>query len=123
MAKWKKVSPEEKQKLAGRLRTALARRKGIREKRMFGGTCFLLNGNMLCGTGSGDFMFRVGKAAHAKALARPGAKPMRMNGRLMAGFIWVSPDTRGLASWIKLAASFVGGLSRKASTPRRSPPG
>ena len=113
MARWKKSSPEEKQKLAARLRAALARRKGISEKRMFGGTCFLLNGNMLCGTGSGDFMFRVGKAAHAKALARAGAKPMRMNGRLMEGFIWVSPDTRALAAWIKLATAHVAGLPRK----------
>jgi len=113
MAKWKKVPPQEKEKLAGRLRTALARRKGITEKRMFGGTCFLLKGNMLCGTGSGDFMFRVGKEAHAKALARPGAKPMRMNGRLMQGFIWVSPGTRALASWIKLAADYVAGLPPK----------
>lgn len=31
------------------LRRSLKSLKGISEKRMFGGVCFLLNGNMLCG--------------------------------------------------------------------------
>jgi len=56
--------------LAERLRKALAGRRGIGEKKMFGGTCFLLHGNMLCGTGATDFMFRVGKDQDAVALAR-----------------------------------------------------
>jgi hypothetical protein len=47
--------------LAQRLRAALRSHKAVTEKRMFGGVCFLLRGNMLCGTGKVDFMFRVGK--------------------------------------------------------------
>ena len=35
--------------LAERIRQGLARRKGIEEKKMFGGIGFLLNGNMLVG--------------------------------------------------------------------------
>jgi len=35
--------------LAIRVRNALARRKGITEKKMFGGLGFLLKGNMYCG--------------------------------------------------------------------------
>jgi hypothetical protein len=35
--------------LADRIRYALARKKGIEEKKMFGGICFMLNGNMLVG--------------------------------------------------------------------------
>jgi hypothetical protein len=35
--------------LAQRIRDALIRKKGVVEKRMFGGVCFLLNGNMLVG--------------------------------------------------------------------------
>ena len=115
-SQWKKVAAEEKQRLAERLRAALARRKGVTEKRMFGGTCFLLENNMLCGTGSGNFMFRVGKAAHAAAVKRRGAKPMVMRGRTMEGFIWVDPsacDARSLKAWIGLATGYVGGLPRK----------
>ncbi len=35
--------------LAQRIRDALARKKNIKEKEMFGGTGFLLNGNLLIG--------------------------------------------------------------------------
>lgn len=116
MSKWKKVPPEETQRLAERVRKALAGRRGVSEKRMFGGVCFLLNGNMLCGTGTGKFMFRVGKAAHAAAVKRRGAEPMEMNGRTMEGFLWVDPaacDARGLRSWLGLAVDYVGALPRK----------
>ena len=113
MAKWKKLSPEAKLALAGRLRRALARKKGISEKKMFGGTCFLLKGNMLAGTGSGDFLFRVGRQAHAAAVKRPGARPMVHGGRRMEGFVWVKAGTRNLAPWIRLAAAYVATLPPK----------
>ena len=35
--------------LAGRIRDALTHKKNIEEKKMFGCTCFLLNGNILVG--------------------------------------------------------------------------
>ena len=116
MAKWRKVAPEEKQKLAERLRTALARRRGVTEKRMFGGICFLLNDNMLCGTGSGNFLFRVGKDEHAAAVKRRGAKAMVHGGRRMEGFIWVDPaacDAKSVKGWIDLATAYVGKLPPK----------
>src|ERR1041384_8644159 len=111
MAKGRKVAPEEKQKLADRLRAVLARRRGVTEKKMFGGTCFLLNDNMLCGTGSGNFLFRVGKQAHAAAVRRRGARAMVHNGRRMEGVIWVDPgacDAKTVKAWIGLAAAHVG---------------
>lgn len=113
MAKWRKIAPEEKQLLAERLRAALKARRGVTEKRMFGGTCFLLHDNMLCGTGSGNFLFRVGKEAHAAAVKRRGAKAMVHGGRRMEGFIWVDPDVcdaRNVKAWIGLAIAYVGKL-------------
>lgn len=102
--------------LAERLRKALAGRGGIGEKKMFGGVCFLLRGNMLCGTGQGKFMFRVGKDQDAAALARPGAKPMDITGRAMKGFVWVDPakcDARALKAWLAMAEAYVGKLPAK----------
>jgi hypothetical protein len=110
-----KKSPDEKAALAGRLRSALAGRK-ITEKKMFGGTCFLLRDNMLCGTGTQGFLFRVGKEAHDAALERPGAKPMEMKGRQAQGFVWVDPgacDAKNLKSWIALSESYVASLPPK----------
>ena len=102
--------------LADRLREVFAGRRNISEKRMFGGVCFLLRGNMLCGTGKTDFMFRVGKAQDAEALSRKGARPMDITGKVMKGFVWVDPgacDARGLKRWIDLAADYVGKLPAK----------
>lgn len=45
--------------LAERMRQALKTRAGIAERRMFGGYCWMLHGNMLCGVEVGRFMFRV----------------------------------------------------------------
>ena len=105
--------------LAERMRDALAGREKIEERRMFGGLCFLMNGNMLCGvSGSGvdRFMFRVGKDLEAEALSRPGASPMDFTGRKMGGLVWVDADQAietGLETWVDLAEQFVGALPAK----------
>ena len=83
---------------------------------MFGGLCWLLNGNMICGVEVGRFMFRVGKALEPEALSRPGAEPVAFNGRRMGGIVWVDADAAledGLAGWIDLAAQFAGALPPK----------
>ena len=102
--------------LAEGMREALAARRGVSERRMFGGYCWMLNGNMLCGVEVGRFMFRVGRDSEAAALARPGAAVMDITGRPMKGFVWVDADAAldaGLESWIDLASAFVGGLPPK----------
>lgn len=98
------------------LREALKSQSGVTEKKMFGGICFMLNGNMLCGTGDGRFMFRVGKDREAEALNRPGAAPMDFTGRKMGGLIWVDQDAAlqtGLDDWIEFTKVFVGSLPAK----------
>lgn len=102
--------------LATRLRAVLKGKRGVAEKKMFGGLCFLLRGNMLCGTGKADFMFRVGKAQDAAALKRAGARPMDITGRVMQGFVWVDPskcDARSLKAWLAMAQRYVGALPAK----------
>jgi hypothetical protein len=102
--------------LAERMRVVLKRRLGITGKKMFGGYCWMLRGNMLCGVEVGRFMFRVGKDLEAEALGRPGASPMDITGRPMRGFVWVRAEaTRGkaLQTWIGFAARYVGKLPEK----------
>jgi TfoX/Sxy family transcriptional regulator of competence genes len=102
--------------LADLMRGALRQRAGIVEKKMFGGYCWMLHGNMLCGVQVGRYMFRVGKELEADALARPGARPMDITGKPMRGIVWVDADAAldaGLDSWIGLAARFVGALPPK----------
>ncbi|MGI9417946.1 MAG: TfoX/Sxy family protein [Geminicoccaceae bacterium] len=109
------------EELAERFREALGGDEGVSEKRMMGGVCFLLNGNMIGGAdrtkeGARRFMFRVGKDNHDEALKRPGAMPMDMGGRRMSGFVFVDAencDDGALNDWIMLARSFVDGLPAK----------
>jgi len=96
-----------------RVRAALKGRRAVSEKRMFGGVCFLLRGNMLCGTSKGRLMVRVGNEQHSAALARKGARPMNFTGKAMKGFVWVGKSGyagAGLRRWIALAARYVGRL-------------
>ncbi len=78
--------------LAAMMRDDLVDQTGISEKKMFGGLCFLLNGNMVCGVHSGGAMFRVGKEREQEAMAVTGAGPMMFTGKPMGGMIDVSED-------------------------------
>jgi hypothetical protein len=102
--------------LAERMRSALDGRAGVDERRMFGGYCWMLHGNMLCGVEVGRFMFRVGREQEDGALARPGATPMDITGKPMRGFVWVKAehaDGADLDAWIDLAARYVETLPAK----------
>lgn len=98
-----------------RLRDVLDARPGITHKNMFGGTFFMLHGNMLCGIGKYGFMFRVGTELEEEALSRPGAAPVNMS-RPMPGFVHVDPEIaieEGLEDWVDLCARYVGALPAK----------
>ena len=55
--------------LAARIRDALARRRNIEEKKMFGCICFLLNGNALAGVWKDRLIARLGPDEAEAALA------------------------------------------------------
>src|SRR3989442_8241867 len=77
---------------AARVRKALAGRKEIIEKEMFGGIAFLLGGNMCVGVHGDDLIVRIEPAATAAMLKEPGAKPFDLAGRPgMAGWLLVAP--------------------------------
>jgi len=103
--------------LAELLRDGLSGEDGVVEKRMFGGLCFMLRGNMVCGTFRDRGMFRVGRAQEADALALPGTKPMDMGARPMPGMIEALPaamaDDAVRTRLLALAVGFAGSLPGK----------
>ena len=102
--------------LAARMRAVLAGAGAVREVRIFGGLCFMLNGNMVAGTSKRGLLVRVGTDRQPDALRRPDAKPMEMAGRLMQGYVFVDPtpqDERVLRDWLELAVAFVKTLPPK----------
>ncbi|MBV7379341.1 TfoX/Sxy family protein [Maritimibacter dapengensis] len=77
------------------LRADLAGEPGITEQAMFGGLCFLRDGNMIGGVrraSEGGALMRVGKERMAEALALDGVTPMMMGKRKMGGFVAVTSE-------------------------------
>lgn len=106
---------------ADRLRQALSGLVGISEKKMMGGICFFLNGNMIGGAssmkqGAPLFMFRVGKPNIDAARALPGGEDLEMGGRRMPGFFHVDgedlPDDT-LNAWLSLTLAHAASLPEK----------
>ena len=107
--------------LAERMRVALAGAGAVREVRMFGGLCFMLNGNMVAGTSKRGLLVRVGKEQQSAALVRPGAKLVEMTGRPMESYVFVDPppsDVRSLRDWLDLAVAFVKTLPPRPPKPK-----
>jgi TfoX/Sxy family transcriptional regulator of competence genes len=101
--------------LAERIRDLTAGRGDLGEKKMFGGLCFLVSGNMSFGIVGSELMVRVGPAAYEGALAQPHAREMDFTGRSMKGMVYVDED--GLAEDEDLAAWLERGLAFASSLP------
>jgi TfoX/Sxy family transcriptional regulator of competence genes len=103
--------------LAARIREALARKKGVEEKKMFGGIGFLLNGNLLVGVWKDSLCVRLGPEQAEEALPEPHVKNFDITGRPMKGWVLIEPegveDDDQLKGWIQRALKFVGALPAK----------
>jgi len=103
--------------LADRIRTALLRHRGVSEKKMFGGICFLLDGRMICGIAGDELMVRVGPERYDEALAKPRVRKMDFTGRPMKGYVFVAPPRRGaqaeVEGWVDWAVDFAATLPAK----------
>src|ERR1041385_7105073 len=93
--------------LAGRIRTALGRKKGIEEKKMFGGLGFLLNGNMLVGVWKDSMIVRLDPEQAEDARLEPHVGEFDITGRPMKGWIMVAAegvvDRAATKEWVKRA--------------------
>ncbi len=93
-----------------RIRQILSKRERVSERKMFGGACFMINGNMCVGTWKGSLIVRLDKKNHDRTLAEPHTKPADMNGRVMKGWALVEPagiaSEEDLAAWVNRAARF-----------------
>ena len=109
--------------LAQRIRMRISGFGDVREVRMFGGLCFMLDGNMLvCVMKDGALLVRVGDGRAAEALARPGTARMQMAGRTMKDFVVVAPaalDDTALAGWLDMARAFVAPMPPKREKRRK----
>jgi hypothetical protein len=104
--------------LIDRVRLILDGDRRVREKRMFGGLSFLLNGHILIAARKdGSALLSVGKEHNDEALGRAGATQMVSRGKVMRGFIFVDPDALedddDLRDWIATAEKWVAAMPAK----------
>jgi TfoX/Sxy family transcriptional regulator of competence genes len=103
--------------LAERVWQAMAGTPGLVEKKMFGGTGYLLHGNMACGVNGSNLIVRVGPQAYQEALEQPGVQVFDLTGRPMSGWVQVTPaglgDQAALQAWIARGIQFAQSLPPK----------
>jgi TfoX/Sxy family transcriptional regulator of competence genes len=105
--------------LAQRVRDTLRGKRGVTERKMFGGIAFMLHGHMLVGVSRGSLMARVGPQNYERALAMDGAREMDFTGKAMRGYVFAGPQSVASATdlrrWVELCADFVATLPGKSA--------
>lgn len=104
------------EKLAERIRRRLAKRRGITEKKMFGGVAFLMNGNMSVGLHGGELIVRLAPEETDAALAKRHTRIFDITGRPMKGWILVKPEglsDDALAKWVGMGVTYAASLPPK----------
>lgn len=103
--------------LAQRLREVVEEQPGVAEKKMFGGLCFMVSGNMCLGVVGDELMVRVGPDAYEECLAAAHAREMDFTGRAMKGMVYVGTagfeSDEDLAWWVQRGVSFAASLPPK----------
>ena len=103
--------------LADRLRALLAGRPEVHEQKMFGGLCFMLNGNMACGILGSEMVVRVGRENLEHALSQPHSRPFDMTGRPIRSFVYVAAEgiatSEGLEDWAGKGITYAAALPPK----------
>jgi hypothetical protein len=105
------------EELDGRIKKIVSKWKHTDDKKMFGGVCHLLSGNMFCGVHKDYLILRLGEENSAKALKQPFVKPFDITGRPMRGWVMVEGDgcrsEKDLSEWLVSAKRFVSALPPK----------
>jgi TfoX/Sxy family transcriptional regulator of competence genes len=119
------MSPEAEE-LTERIRNLIGHKPGVIEKKMFGGSGFMLYGNMVAGAMStGEVLLRADPQRMNETLSITGASPMKMGERIMTGFYTVDfdaiADDDDLKTWIDRSWAYVKTMPPKDAKPAKKP--
>jgi hypothetical protein len=102
------------EKLAARVRTALAGERQVAEKAMFGRRMFMVAGNLAVGVAGDELMVRVGVHARHAALSQPQTRECNVSKRPM--YDWVLVGAAGVADedplgvWVERGVAYARSL-------------
>jgi TfoX/Sxy family transcriptional regulator of competence genes len=100
-----------------RIQKVVSSWKNTDSKKMFGGICHLLNGNMFCGVYKDFLILRLGEEKAGEALKLPFVKPFDITGKPMKGWVMIEEQgftgDQGLKAWLEKARAFAKTLAQK----------
>ncbi len=104
-------------KLEEKIDAASRRWQNVEKKKMFGGVCYLLKGNMAFGIHKDFLIVRMDKEHGKQSLKNANVKPFDITGKPMAGWVMVSEagwkDQAGLAKWMGIGKQYALSLPEK----------
>ncbi|THB80114.1 MAG: TfoX family protein [Desulfobacteraceae bacterium] len=96
--------------VAQRLRETLDFMESYVEKKMFGGLCFLIHGNMACGLINDEVIVRVGPENYEQYLQEEHTRVFDFTGRVMKGWVVVIPEghesDQDLSRWVRAGVDY-----------------
>jgi len=105
------------QELDQRIKKIVSRWKGTNGKKMFGGVCHLINGNMFCGVHKDYLILRLGEDQSSDVLKHPYARQFDITGKPMRGWVMIANDgyqsDADLKAWLDQAKAFAKSLPAK----------
>jgi TfoX/Sxy family transcriptional regulator of competence genes len=100
-----------------RINRVISRWKNTAAKKMFGGVCHLLDGNMFCGVYKDFLILRLGEEESKAASESPFVHPFDITGKPMKGWVMVEKagfkSDEALKAWLVKAREFVRALPSK----------
>ena len=107
--------------LADRVREALMDLPDVEEKKMFRGVTFMVNGKMCISVSGQELMCRIHPDIQAKNIELPGIRGMEKGGKILKGFVYVSPENiqrqEDFDYWVQASLDFNG--QAKSSKKRK----
>lgn len=104
-------------RLLARITAATQGWRGLAPKKMFGGTAWMLQGNMCVGIWGDNLVVRCGPAGWPGHLKKKHVREMDITGRSMKGWLLVDAPAiataAGLRRWLEVARTFAGTLPKK----------
>ena len=104
-------------KLEEKIDDAVEQWKDMEKKKLFGGLCWLLKGNMAFGIHKDFLIVRMDKEQGEKSLKDKNVEPFAITGRPMSGWIMVKEtgwkSQAGLAKWINAGRNYARSLPEK----------
>jgi TfoX/Sxy family transcriptional regulator of competence genes len=104
--------------LEDKIEDIIQRWDSIEKKKMFGGICFLINGNMCFGVWKDNLIVRMGPDLAAEKLNNEHVREFDITGKPMKGWVMVEKGSwkkrDKLANWLDIGRSFALSLPKKS---------